>query len=68
LTRIIKRRARGDGVKLKPLIVYKGVPGARIEAEVTGFDDDLMMQKLFIVSRKMLGHIQRCLTTGAVQY
>jgi len=31
--------ARGDAVKFPPLIVYKGVPNARVEAEVEEYDD-----------------------------
>lgn len=34
---------RGDGVKCKPLIVYKGAPFARIYNEVRAFDDDFAL-------------------------
>ena len=34
---------RGDGVKLKPLIMFKGVPNARIAQGFEGFDDERVL-------------------------
>ena len=34
---------RGDGRKLKPLIVFKGVSNARVSQEVRNYDDDISL-------------------------